>query len=188
MAMALRTRRFTADEYLRMAQVGILSEDDRVELIDGEVLAMSPIGPRHGATVDRATRVFTSAVGSSAIVRVQGPVRLNLFTQPGPDILLLRPRDDYYALAHPGPEDVLLVVEVSESSIGYDRDVKATVYAQGGVQEYWLIDLNDDALMRFRSPLGGTYHQVEPVDRRARIAPILLPNCVIDVESLVVRV
>ena len=186
MPVALRTRRFTADEYLRMAQVGILSEDDRVELIDGEVLAMTPIGPRHSAAVDRINHLFTSRVSGRAIVRVQGPVRLNLYTEPEPDILLLRPRADFYASAHPGPADVLLVLEVADSSIGYDRDVKTYIYAQSGVHEYWIVDLNDGVLIRHTSPSGGAYREVERVASQAQIAPLLLPDSVVGVGDLIV--
>ena len=186
MAVALRTHRFTADEYLRMAEVGILSFDDRVELIDGEVLAMTPIGPRHSATVDRATRLFTSQLGAEAIVRVQGPVRLNLFTEPEPDVLILRPRDDFYSSAHPGPVDVLLVVEVSESSIDYDRDVKAFVYAQSGVPEYWVIDLNEQVLLRHTSPADGAYRHIDRIGRDAHIALAQFPHCFIPVGDLIV--
>ena len=148
MPVALRTRRFTADEYQRMGQVGILSEDDRVELIDGEVLAMTPIGPRHSSTVDRATRVFVAAAGERAIVRVQGPVRLNLYTEPEPDVLLLQPRADFYASRHPGPADVVLV--------------------------------------RHTSPVGGSYRHVQPFASDERIAPLLLPDCVVGVGDLIV--
>src|SRR5688572_3230119 len=117
MPMAVRNRRFTADEYQRMGETGILSPGDRVELIDGDVLAMTPIVPRHAASVDRANRAFVRSLsGDEAIVRVQSPIRLSLYTEPEPDISLLRPRADFYASAHPGPADVLLVVEVADSS------------------------------------------------------------------------
>ena len=185
MSVALRTRRFTADEYQRMGQVGILSRDDRVELIDGEILAMSPIGTRHSAIVDRATKVFAARVGERAIVRIQGATRLDLYTEPQPDVLLLRPRDDFYASAHPGPPDVLLLVEVADSSLAYDRDVKAYVYARSGVPEYWLLDVNDRVLIRHRSPEGGTYRDVERLDSRARLSPVLLPDCAIEIAELI---
>jgi Uma2 family endonuclease len=184
MPAAFRTRRFTADEYHRMGQVGILSEDDRVELIDGEVLAMTPIGPRHAASVDRCTRTFTLAAGDDAIVRVQGPVRLNLYTEPEPDVVLLRPRADFYAEAHPSPADILLVVEVADSSIDYDRSVKQYLYAQSGVREYWLVDLNENVLVRHASPEDGAYRIVERVERDTRVAPVLLPRCVIRASDL----
>ena len=180
MPMAVRNRRFTADEYQRMGEAGILSDRDRVELIDGDVLAMTPIGPRHAASVDRATRAFATSVPSDeAIVRVQGPVRLSLYTEPEPDIVLLRPRADFYASAHPGPHDVLLIVEVADSSIDFDRNVKAYVYARSGVPEYWLVDLNDDTVVRYTLPEGDAYQQVERLDPDVRVAPALLPGCVI---------
>ena len=187
MPVALRTRRFTADEYQRMGQVGILSEDDRVELIDGEILAMSPIGTRHSAIVDRAARVFMTRAGERAIVRVQGVTRLDLYTEPQPDVLLLKPRDDFYASAHPGPLDILLIVEVADSSLAYDRDVKAHIYARSGVPEYWLIDVNDNVLLRHTSPEDGAYCEVERLDAQGRILPRLLPGCEISVVDLIGR-
>src|SRR5262245_32875345 len=125
MALAVTRRRFTVDDYQRMEEAGILRAEDRVELIDGECIAMVAIGPRHHATVDRATRAFVLKVGESAIVRVQGSVRLDLYNAPEPDLTLLRPRDDFYASRHAAPSDVLLVIEVAESSVDYDRTVKA---------------------------------------------------------------
>ena len=180
MPMAVRNRRFTADEYQRMGETGILSPGDRVELIDGDVLAMTPIGPRHAASVDRATRVFVTHVsGDEAIVRVQGPVRLSPYTEPEPDVVLLRPRADFYGSAHPGPADVLLLVEVADSSIDFDRDVKAYVYAQSGVPEYWLVDLTEDRVVRYTLPAEGAYQLIEPLSPDARVAPGRLPRCLV---------
>jgi Uma2 family endonuclease len=184
MPVAVRKRRFTADDYQRMGQVGILSADDRVELIDGEVVAMTPIGPRHCASVDRATRLLVMRTGETAIVRVQGSVRLDFYTEPEPDVVLLRPRLDYYASAHPGPADILLIIEVADSSIDYDRDVKSHVYAQAGVPEYWLVDLNADVVVRYTSPEYGAYQTVEQVARDQSIAPALLPDCVLAARDL----
>src|SRR5262245_44026079 len=117
MPIELRKRRFTADEYQRMGKAGILSEEDRDELMDGEIVALTPIGPLHNASVNRATRAIFAAVGDTAIVQVQGSVRLDLFHEPQPDIVLLRPREDFYASQLPGPADILLVVEIAESSV-----------------------------------------------------------------------
>lgn len=183
MAVAAR-RRFTVDDYFRMVEAGILSEDDRVELIDGEVVAMSPIGLRHLASVDRATRVFIRQAGDAAIVRVQGSVRLDLFNQPEPDVVLLKPRSDFYASAHAGPEDILLVVEVADSSIAYDRSVKTELYARCGVLEYWLVDLTADLITVFSQPVRGAYMQRQQVGRGADLAPTQLPTCVIPSDEL----
>jgi len=179
MDVAVSRRRFTVDDYHRMGEVGILSPTDRVELIDGEIVSMTPIGPRHGASVDRTNRVLVTAVGTSAIVRVQGSVRLDLFHEPQPDIVLLRPRADFYASAHPGPADILLVIEFAESSIDYDRDIKTRVYAKAGVVEYWLVDLNEDIVHVHVDPSNAAYRTVVSCRRGQSLAPRSLPSCAI---------
>lgn len=113
-----------------MAQAGILAEDDRVELIDGDLIDMRPIGSRHAGAVSRLTSLFGAGVGAEAIVSVQNPVQLDRYSQPQPDLALLRPRADFYAESHPQPADVLLIVEVAEASLDYDRDVKVPLYAR----------------------------------------------------------
>ena len=184
MPVAIRKRRFTADDYQRMGQAGILSEDDRVELIDGDVVAMTPIGPRHNAAVNRANRAMVMGVGDKAIVQVQGSVRLDLYHEPQPDLVLLRPQTDYYASRLPGPEDILLVVEVAESSLEYDRDVKARVYAQFGIREYWLVDLNARLVAGYSEPREGSYQTVRHCHRGESIAPQMLSDCVVPVDVL----
>jgi Uma2 family endonuclease len=184
MPVAVSRRRFTADDYQRMGQAGILGREDHVELIDGEIIAMTPIGTRHCASVDRANRAFVTKAGDRAIVRVQGSVRLDLYSEPEPDLVLLRPRADFYASAHPGPADILLIVEVAESSIEYDRDVKAHVYARSGVLEYWLADLNENVLLRHSSPGDGAYRNVQRYTRGQSLAPQLLPECIISISDL----
>jgi Uma2 family endonuclease len=184
MSVAVTRRRFTADDYQRMGQAGILRAEDRVELIDGEIVTMTPIGPRHCASVDRATRAFVIKAGDSAIVRVQGSVRLDFYSEPEPDLVLLRPRADFYASQHPGPADILLIIEVADSSIDYDRDVKSCFYARSGVQEYWLADLNEQVLVCYSAPENGTYQNVQRCTRGQSLAPRLLPGCVISAEDL----
>jgi Uma2 family endonuclease len=187
MADAVLRRRFTVDDYHRMGEAGILSEDDRVELIDGEVVAMSPIGPRHSACVSRATQALVLAARESAIVQPQGPVRLDRFNEPQPDLMLLRPRADFYASRHPGPADVLLVVEIADSSLRYDRSVKARLYAEWGVPEYWLADLKANVLWRHTSPDGGAYGNVQQQQRGQSIAPLLLPDCTVPVDAFLIE-
>lgn len=185
MDVAVSRRRFTVDDYHRMGEVGILSPTDRVELIDGEIVSMTPIGPRHGASVDRTNRVLVTAVGTSAIVRVQGSVRLDLFHEPEPDIVLLRPRADFYASAHPGAADILLIIEFAESSIDYDRDIKRRVYAKAGVVEYWLVDLNEDVVHVHADPSNALYRTVTSYRRGQSLAPRSLPSCAIRILDLV---
>jgi Uma2 family endonuclease len=158
-----------------MGEAGILSEDDRVELIRGELLAMSPIGPRHNAAVDRANRSMVRTVGDGAIVRVQGSVRLDEYDEPQPDIAVLAPSDDFYASGMPGPADIWLILEVAESSIGYDRGVKARLYAEAGIVEYWLLDLKNDCLYAYSDPHNGTYRVVRQFCRGDSIALERLP-------------
>jgi Uma2 family endonuclease len=175
MAVQILRRRFTIEEYYLMAKAGILGEDDRVELIDGEIVEMPPIGIPHASHVDRLNRLFTLRLGESAIVRVQNPVRLSEHSEPQPDIALLRPRDDFYTSAHPGPQDVLLVIEIADTSIDYDRQVKAPLYARAGIPEYWLVDLTGQRIEVYRDPAAGEYRQVRLVRRSERLAPEALP-------------
>jgi Uma2 family endonuclease len=184
MAGIVTRKRFTADEYQRMGQVGILLEGDRVELIDGEVVAMTPIGTRHNASVARANRALVRAAGDEAIVLPQGSVRLDLYSEPQPDLVLMRLRSDFYASRHAGPGDILLIVEIADSSFQYDRDVKGPLYATAGIPEYWLADLNTNLLWRYSVPERRAYRNVEQYNRGQSIAPLLLPACVIDVDVL----
>jgi Uma2 family endonuclease len=177
-------RRFTADEYQRMGEAGILGEDDRVELIDGEIVTMSPVGSPTSSAVDRVTQRLVLRLGERAIVRVQGPVRLDAFTEPQPDITILRPRDDFYRAGHPHPADVLLVIEVVETSLRYDRDVKAPLYARAGIVEYWLADLTGNTVTCHASPQQGMFRDVTVRRRGEALSPRSLPGVTITVDDL----
>jgi Uma2 family endonuclease len=179
-------KRFTADEYHRMAEVGILAPRDRVELIDGEIVVMTPIGSRHNACVSSANRALIYAVGDLAIVQPQGSVRLDLFYEPEPDLALLRPQADFYATRYRTPGDVLLVIEIADSSLAYDRDMKAPIYAMAGIGEYWLADLIANAVWRYSNPERGAYQRVEEYHRGESIAPIQLPTCVVPVDAFLI--
>jgi Uma2 family endonuclease len=136
MGIELKRRRFTVDEYRRMGEVGILDEDERVELIEGEIVEMSPIGRRHAGIVNRLNDLFTFRLRGRAIVAVQNPISLgSKYSEPQPDLTLLRPRADFYADSRPEPPDVLLVVEVMDTSVERDRQVKLPLYARAGVPE-----------------------------------------------------
>lgn len=144
--------RFTADEWERLYELGIIPNDVRTELIEGEIVEMPPIGPAHQSVVDRFTRVFGQRFGDRAIVRIQGPVRLSPHTEPFPDIALLRPRTDFYRGKHPAGEDIVLLVEVSDTSVRYDRLVKAPLYLKARVAEYWIVDIPHNSLAVYRDP------------------------------------
>lgn len=187
MAAILTKRRFTADEYGRMVAAGILREGDRVELIDGQVLVMHSIGPRHNACVSRTNRALVLGAGEEAIVLPQGSVRLDLYYEPQPDLVLLRPRADFYASRHAAPSDILLVIEIADTSLEYDRDVKAPVYAAAGIPEYWLADLNANVVWRYSSPERGVYRVVDECRRGQSLAPQLLQSCAIAVDALLIE-
>ena len=184
--MALR-KRFTVDDYYRMVDAGILGERERVELIDGEVVTMSPIGPRHTGCLNAAMKSLVLAAGDEAIVQPQGPVRLDRFNEPQPDIMLLRPREDFYASRHAGPADVLLVIEIADSSLSYDRGRKARLYAAWGVPEYWVADLPHNVMWRHTSPDGNTYRQIESLSRGQSMSPQLLPGCIVPVDVFLIE-
>ena len=133
MAVQLLRRRFTVHEYHLMGQAGILVEDDRLELLEGEIVELAPIGSRHQAAVNRLNALFSSRLAAGALVNVQGPVRLGDHSEPQPDVMLVRRRSDFYETAHPEPADVLLLVEVSDTSIEYDRQVQLPLYARHGI-------------------------------------------------------
>jgi hypothetical protein len=176
--------RLTVDDYYRMAEAGILREDDRVELIEGEIIDMAPIGSTHAGTVKRLANLLMAAVGDTAIVSVQDPVRLGPRSEPQPDIALLRPRADYYTSAHPGPADVLLLVEVADASLTYDRDVKVPLYARHGVSEVWLVDLAGHRLHIHRVPVNGVYQEVLILAAPGRISPVGLPQATVDLTGV----
>jgi Uma2 family endonuclease len=156
-AIDIQHRLFSVRDYYRMAEAGILGEDDRVELIEGEIIEMAPIGPRHASTVDRLTAVLSESAHGKAIVRVQSPLRISEVSEPQPDLMLLQPRDDFYSHNHPTPGDVLLLIEVADSSAGYDRSVKLPLYAGAGVQEVWLIHVGLPEVETYREPSPTGY-------------------------------
>jgi Uma2 family endonuclease len=184
MATEISKRLFTVHDYHRMVEAGILSEDDRVELIYGEVLKMSPIGPRHSAAVLRANHVLQRIVGDRAIIGVQGSVRLDEYDEPQPDIYLLRPKDDFYASGHAGPPDIFLIVEMADSSLGYDKGLKMRLYAETGVPEYWVADIQNEGVIAYSQPRESTYSVFHEFRRGDKISPELLPDCQIPVDAL----
>lgn len=185
MAVRPRPYRFTVDEYYRMAEAGILDEDDRVELIQGEIVEMTPIGSRHAGCVNRLAQLFFMGTEGRAIVLVQNPIRLDQHTEPQPDLVLARHRDDFYAAGHPRPGDVLLVVEVADTSAGYDRGVKLLLYAQAGIPEAWVVDLSQNRLEAYRSPSPRGYREMRELGAGDRVAPDALADLEVEVAAIV---
>ena len=176
MTIQIQTRRFTIDEYHKMIQADILTENDRVELLDGEIVEMSPIGSRYAACVDRLNRLFILVLGQQVIVRVQNPIRLSERSEPEPDLALVEARPDFYAEAHPEPEDVLLLIEVADTSATFDRSVKLPLYAQASIVEVWLIDLSEKRVEVYRQPSAQGYQSVQQLGSGQNLAPLALPE------------
>jgi len=176
--------RFTIDDLERMVRAGILREDARVELIEGELLDMNPIGWAHQACVNRLTEALVRSLSGRAIVQPQGPVRLSERSLPQPDLALLRPRPDFYAHGGPGPADVLLLVEVSDTTLAYDRDVKVPLYAQAGISEVWLVDLAGEQVFVFRQPRREGYQEVRTLRPDDTLSPLAFPDIALPVAAL----
>ena len=176
--------RFSVEDYHRMAQAGILGEDDRVELIDGEIMEMAPIGPAHAGTVLRLTTLLGQRLQGQALVSVQNPIRLGEHSEPQPDLCLLRPRHDYYRSSHPTAADVLLLIEVAEASAEYDREVKVPLYGRHGVGEVWLVDLGEGVIEVYRGPGAEGYGEVMVVGRGQTLSPLAFPDLGLSAEEL----
>jgi Uma2 family endonuclease len=183
-ALQPRPHRFTVEEYYRMGEAGVFAPGQRVELVEGEVVEMAPIGSSHADWVDNLNMLFARNVPAGVKVRVQNPLRLSDHSEPQPDLALLRPREQPYAEAHPSGPDTLLVVEVADTSLGYDREVKIPLYALRGVPEVWLFDIANGALEIFREPSADGYrvHLRPALDQVA--APAALPDLKVDLASL----
>ena len=184
MTVQIARRPFTVTDYARMRETGILREDDRVELIDGEVRLMSPIGPVHAAIVNRLTAFISRYMGDTVILSVQNPIQLHDYSEPQPDLTLLQPREDFYAHAHPRPDDVVLVIEIADTSIEYDRDEKIPHYADAGIAEAWLIDVSNQTIEQYTQPRIGGYRNKLIVAYDEIIIAQTLPQLQIPVEHI----
>src|SRR5215471_2872941 len=167
---------FTSDEYHRMLKAGILSEDDRVELIQGEIIKMSPIGSRHVACVNRLNAILNREIGQGAIVSVQNPIHIDDYSEPEPDIALLRPRKNFYAQSLATADDVLLVIEVADTSLEYDRNVKLPLYARAGIAEALLVNLPEDRVEVYSQPVNGVYQIVRQLGQGESLSLESFPN------------
>ncbi len=159
MSAQLEKRHFNVDEYYRMARAGVLKPDDRLELIEGEIIKMAPIGSPHAACVSRLNDLFSNLDKRKTMVRVQNPIRLDDFSEPVPDLVLLKPRKDYYASRHPIPSDIVLVIEVADTSIHSDRHVKIPLYARALIPEVWLVNLPRKVIEVYSEPIDGAYRR-----------------------------
>ena len=176
--------RLTVAEYHRMAEAGIFSPDARVELIEGEVIDMPPIGSPHAGTVGFLGKRLERAAGDHALVFVQNPIFLDRHHEPQPDLMLLRPRADFYKSAHPQPGDVLLIVEVADTSLAYDTQIKLPLYARHGIPEVWLADLPNRRFIARCPPTLTGFQDVQVLTDLSTVTPLLLPDVAVDLSDL----
>jgi Uma2 family endonuclease len=184
MTLELTRHRFSVDDYDRMIEAGVLGEDDRVELIEGEIAEMSPIGDKHVGCVRRSIRVFTTQLGLRAVVDVQNPARVNDRSKPQPDLLLLRPIPQMLTDVTPRAEDVLLLVEVSDSSLDFDRQIKMPLYARSNIAEVWLVNIPHGVIEVYRDPTPDGYRTVLIARRGEKISPLAFLDAFILVDSI----
>ena len=183
--MPAQTRhRFSVREYYRMGETGVLTPDARVELLNGEIIDMSPIGPFHGGVVTYLTEVFAVRSRGRWLTRVQNPLRLSEESEPQPDLLLVKPCADFYRKRHPAPEDVYLLVEVSETSLEVDRDEKLPAYGRAGIPEAWLVDLNEETVEVYREPHFSGYASRTVLRAGQKVAPQAFPDVAVDMAEL----
>ncbi len=169
MTLNLQRRLLTVDEYQKMGEVGILTPDDRVELINGEIIKMSPFKSKHTSVVKKITALLYRLVADQMIISVQDPIRLNQHSEPEPDIALLKLSKDFYAKRHPGPKDVYLIIEVSDSTLEKDRTVKLELYAKAGIKEYWIVNLIENQIEVYKSPKADKYKLRELIGKNDNI-------------------
>ncbi|HVF51537.1 MAG TPA: Uma2 family endonuclease [Pyrinomonadaceae bacterium] len=184
MSVQIVRRHFSVSDYYRMLTAGVLSEDDRVELIEGEIIERNPIGSRHAACVGRLTKVLGRLAGDDSIVWVQNPVQLDDYSEPLPDVALLKRREDFYAQANPRPSDVMLVVEVADSSVMYDRQIKIPLYARAGIPEVWLVNLPSETVEIYARPRADAYVETRLVRRDESFAAQTIPDLKMDAQSI----
>ena len=177
-------RQWDVADYDRMLQAGILNEDDRVELLDGEIVEMSPSGSRHAACVKRLNAFLVEHLGSSAIVGVQDPIYLSTYSEPQPDISICHPRPDFYAVSHPTPADLFLLVEVADSSLLFDREEKLPLYARAGIPEIWLVDLIHDQLNVYTEPKDASYQAHQQFNRGETVSSAVRAMLRLSVDSI----
>ena len=184
MSVPLQKHYFTVAEYYLMAQSGVFARDERLELIEGEVIEMSPIGKRHAACVRRLDHLLNRFPGEFALVSVQAPISIGDFSEPQPDVALLKPRANFYSDSHPTPSDVLVIIEVADTSVEYDRRVKFPLYARAGIPEAWLVVLSKDLIEVHSEPKNGKYQRVQRLKRGKTIVSSAIPGLSLKVDDI----
>jgi Uma2 family endonuclease len=176
--------RINLDEWRRMGEAGIFPPESRIELIDGEIIEMSPIGFNHAGHLKRLNKLFSSLIGDQAIVSIQDPVQLGDLSEPEPDFMLLRPEPGFYSTRHPQADDVLLLVEIADSSLTFDRSQKMRLYAAHNIPEYWLLNLNSSYLEVYRQPQPSGYAEKSVLHRGDTVQLLLMEHIRVNVADI----
>lgn len=183
-ASAPRFRRFNVTEYYQMAKAGILKPDDRVELLEGEIVTMSPIGNQHAVCVRRLIKLLVGLVGDQGVVDVQNPIHLDDFTEPQPDLTVSKPRMDLYAAHHPTSADVLLIIEVADTTLRFDQRVKTRLYAKAGIPEVWIVDIAHEQIIGYTDPVAQRYETTKSCKRGETVSSEMVPVITIAVNDI----
>ena len=184
MSAQLEKRYFNVDEYYRMARAGVLKPDDRVELIEGEIIKMSPIGSPHAACVSRLSYLLHNLDKRKMLVRIQNPIRLDDFSEPVPDVAILKPRRDYYSARHPIPSDALVIIEVANTSVVTDRHIKIPLYARSLIPEVWLVNLPKKVIETYFNPVEGSYRKSRKYKRGETVVAHSVPGLKFEVNDI----
>lgn len=181
---AIVPKRFTVDEFRKMTEAGILPEESGWEIIDGYLVDKMSIGSKRASVVKKLNRRLTLMFGNALVVSVQDPIHIDKYNQPEPDIALLKPREDFYEEEHPRPADVLLLIEVSNSTVETDRAVKKTLYAEAGIEEFWLVNLKENTIECYSSPKNGNFRLAQIFETGESVASKKVENLVLQVEEI----
>ncbi|GIK55132.1 MAG: hypothetical protein BroJett015_07950 [Chloroflexota bacterium] len=184
MTVQVKRHLISVERYDQMIAAGIIQEDERLELLGGEIIEMSPIGIPHAACVKRLNRLFSRKLDEQVIIGVQDPIHIDQYSEPQPDIVVLNLRDDYYAGGHPEPEDILLLVEVADTSLAYDREEKLPRYAQAGIVEVWIVNLIEQQIEVYLRPSPQGYQQTAIFNGKQTVIPVAFPQLTLKVSQI----
>ncbi len=183
-ASKVSPKRFRVDEFRRMTEAGILPEESGWEIIDGFLIDKMTIGSKHASVVRRLEKFFERNFGDKTIVSGQNPIHLDEYNEPEPDVALLKPRADFYAESHPKPADVLLLVEVSDSTVEYDREIKKRLYAEAEITEFWLVDLKNDTIEVYSQPKNGSYYSAQTLEAGETVKSTAIENLTLSINEV----
>lgn len=185
--VSTKVKLWTVDDYHRMVETGILTEVDRVELLEGQIIEMNPQLPPHAATTQRAFRYLDRLLESVAYVRMQLPITLKPKSEPEPDIAVVRIDPNEYGDRHPAPDEIFLIIEVADSTLFSDRQQKAPIYARAGISDYWILDVNTRQVYVFREPTLDGYQQETVLAANTVLAPVAFPDITIPLNQLFLK-